>query len=144
MVMAQLSEETIVQNRQRRIAVKAEALELFGRRLAQAVRLEPESFSAVLVSDRRIRELNRRYRQQSEATDVLSFPVVENGYLGDIVISVETARRQARLLGHGLLRELELLLLHGVLHLMGYDHETDRGQMDRRELTLRRRLGLET
>lgn len=144
MVMAQSSEETIVQNRQRRIAVKAEALELFGRRLAQAVRLKPESFSAVLVSDRRIRELNRRYRQQSEATDVLSFPVVENGYLGDIVISVETARRQARLLGHGLLRELELLLLHGVLHLMGYDHETDRGQMDRRELTLRRRLGLET
>ncbi len=144
MVMAQSSEETIVQNRQRRIAVKAEALELFGRRLAQAVRLKPESFSAVLVSDRRIRDLNRRYRQQSEATDVLSFPVVENGYLGDIVISVETARRQARLLGHGLLRELELLLLHGVLHLMGYDHETDRGQMDRRELTLRRRLGLET
>lgn len=144
MVMAQLSWEPIVQNRQRRIVVKAEELEIFGRRLAQTVRLKPETFSAVLVSDRRIRELNRRYRQQSVATDVLSFPVEENGYLGDVVISVETARRQARRLGHGLLRELELLLLHGVLHLMGYDHESDTGQMDRRELTLRRRLGLET
>ena len=144
MVMAQLSWEPIVQNRQRRIVVKAEELEIFGRRLAQTVRLKPETFSAVLVSDRRIRELNRRYRQQSVATDVLSFPVEENGYLGDVVISVETARRQARRLGHGLLRELELLLLHGVLHLMGYDHASDTGQMDRRELTLRRRLGLET
>lgn len=144
MVMAKVSQEPIVQNRQRRITVKTETLEIFGRRLARTVRLKPESFSAVLVSDRRIRELNRRYRQQSVATDVLSFPVEENGYLGDVVISVETARRQARRLGHGLLRELELLLLHGVLHLMGYDHESDTGQMDRRELTLRRRLGLET
>ena len=144
MVMAQLSWEPIVQNRQRRIVVKAEELEIFGRRLAQTVRLKPETFSAVLVSDRRIRELNRRYRQQSVATDVLSFPVEENGYLGDVVISVETARRQARRLGHGLLRELELLLLHGVLHLMGYDHESDTGEMGRRELALRRRLGLET
>jgi probable rRNA maturation factor len=144
MVMAQLSQEPIVQNRQRRITVKIEALEDFGRRLAQAVRLKPGSFSAVLVSDRRIRELNRRYRQQPSATDVLSFPVEENGYLGDVVISVETAKRQARQLRHGLLEELELLLLHGVLHLMGYDHENDSGQMDRREMTLRRRLGLET
>lgn len=144
MVMAQSSRQPIVQNRQRRIAVKAEELENFGRRLAQTVQLKPESFSAVLVSDRRIRALNRRYRQQSVATDVLSFPAGENGYLGDIVISVETARRQARRLGHGLLRELELLLLHGVLHLMGYDHESDTGEMGRRELALRRRLGLET
>ena len=120
-----------------------EALRRFGDRLARTVRLSPESFSAVLVSDRRMREFNRRYRRKSGATDVLSFPLEENGYLGDVVISVETARRQARELGHGLQTELQLLLLHGVLHLMGYDHEADTGQMNRRERALRRRLGLE-
>lgn len=132
-----------VQNRQRRVPVNEEVLRRFGDRLARTVRLSPESFSAVLVSDRRMREFNRRYRRKSGATDVLSFLLEENGYLGDVVISVETARRQARKLGHGLQTELQLLLLHGVLHLMGYDHEADNGQMNRRERALRRRLGLE-
>lgn len=132
-----------VQNRQRRVPVNEEVLRRFGDRLARTVRLSPESFSAVLVSDRRMREFNRRYRRKSGATDVLSFPLEENGYLGDVVISVETARRQARKLGHGLQTELQLLLLHGVLHLMGYDHKADNGQMSRRERALRRRLGLE-
>ncbi len=132
-----------VRNRQRRVPVSEEVLRRFGDRLARTVRLSPESFSAVLVSDRRMREFNRRYRRKSGATDVLSFALEENGYLGDVVISVETARRQARKLGHGLQTELQLLLLHGVLHLMGYDHEADTGQMSRRERALRRRLGLE-
>ncbi len=132
-----------VQNRQRRVPVNEAALRRFGDRLARTVSLSPGSFSAVLVSDRRMREFNRRYRRKSGATDVLSFPLEENGYLGDVVISAETARRQARELGHGLQTELQLLLLHGVLHLMGYDHEADNGQMSRRERALRRRLGLE-
>ncbi len=97
-----------------------------------------------------MRALNRRFRGQVRATDVLAFPLHEhssasagNGYLGDVVISLEMARRQARRLGHSLAREVQLLILHGVLHLLGYDHETDRGEMDRRERALRRRLGLE-
>ena len=138
-----ITQTVTVQNRQRTIPVNEDTLCRFGDRLARAVRLSPESFSTVLVSDRRMREFNRRYRKQSGTTDVLSFPLEENGYLGDVVISVETARRQARSLGHGLQTELQLLLLHGVLHLMGYDHKADNGQMDRRERALRRRLGLE-
>ena len=133
----------IVQNRQRKVRVDVATLDEFARRLAATARISPESFSAVLVSDRRIRDLNRRYRRESAATDVLSFPLEENGFLGDVVISVETARRQARHLGHRLAKELELLLLHGVLHLMGYDHESDGGEMARRERGLRRRLELE-
>ncbi|MCH6554084.1 MAG: rRNA maturation RNase YbeY, partial [Acidobacteria bacterium] len=88
-------------------------------------------------------ELNRRYRKRSAVTDVLSFSLRENGYLGEVVISAPTARRQARRYRHRVEEEVKLLLLHGVLHLLGYDHETDRGQMARREHTLRRRLGLE-
>ncbi len=130
-------------NRQRRVSVDEDDLSVFLVRLRSVLRLPPESFSAVLVSDRRIRELNRRYRKRSAATDVLSFPLRENGYLGEVVISASTARRQARRYRHRVEEEVKLLLLHGVLHLLGYDHETDRGQMARREHTLRRRLGLE-
>ncbi len=130
-------------NRQRRVSVDEDDLSVFLVRLRRVLRLRPESFSAVLVSDRRIRELNRRYRRRSAATDVLSFPLRENGYLGEVVISAPTARRQARRYRHHVEEEVKLLLLHGVLHLLGYDHETDFGQMARREHTLRRRLGLE-
>ena len=130
-------------NRQRRVSVDEDDLSVFLVRLRRVLRLPPESFSAVLVSDRRIRELNRRYRKRSAATDVLSFSLRENGYLGEVVISAPTAHRQARRYRHRVEEEVKLLLLHGVLHLLGYDHETDRGQMARREHTLRRRLGLE-
>ncbi len=130
-------------NRQRRVSVDEDDLSAFLVRLRRVLRLPLESFSAVLVSDRRIRELNRRYRKRSAATDVLSFPLRENGYLGEVVISAPTARRQARRYRHRVEEEVKLLLLHGVLHLLGYDHETDRGQMARREHTLRCRLGLE-
>jgi probable rRNA maturation factor len=85
-------------------------------------------------------DLNHRFRGKPQPTDVLSFPVDpgENGYLGDVVISAETARRNARRSGRSLREELRILILHGVLHLLGYNHETDRGQMNRLERKLRR------
>ena len=133
----------MVINQQRRVRVDLQGLRSFLSPLSRAARVSPERFTVALVSDRRIAALNRRYRRQGRATDVLSFPARANGYLGDVVISTETARRQARRFGHSLNEEVKLLMLHGLLHLLGYDHERDNGRMDRRERTLRRRLGLE-
>jgi len=99
-----------------------------------------------LISDRVMRDYNRRYRMRRGTTDVLAFegeskPTREGGhYLGDIAISVPQAVRQAREAGHSLARELQLLLLHGYLHLLGYDHEKDEGAMRRLERRLERRL----
>jgi probable rRNA maturation factor len=95
----------------------------------------------VLGGDRGIRTLNARYRGKDRATDVLSFPGPggEAG-LGDIVISVPTAKRNAARLGRSLADELDVLALHGFLHVLGYDHETDDGTMDRLEARLRRRI----
>ncbi|MFQ5723086.1 MAG: rRNA maturation RNase YbeY [Terriglobia bacterium] len=132
----------MVANRQRRVRVDEEDLRRFCLELARALRLPRQSFTVALVSDRRIAGLNRRYRRRPHATDVLSFPA-GNGALGEVVISAQTARRQARRYRHRLEEEVKLLTLHGVLHLLGYDHESDRGQMTRREHALRRRLGLE-
>ncbi len=104
----------------------------------------PASEVHILVTDdRQIRELNRQYRQIDEATDVLSFPDgtdLPNGVilLGQLVISRDMARVQAERAGHGEIRELEELTLHGVLHLLGYDHAVDHGEMDELELKLRR------
>ena len=89
-----------------------------------------------------MRTLNRRYRGMDRPTDVLAFPAETNGLLGDIVVSVPYASRQARRRGQTTAREIDRLLLHGFLHLAGYDHETDDGRMDRLEAKLRRRLGL--
>ena len=137
----------MVFNRQKRIRIEQKPLRAFAARLARALRLGREPFAVALVSDREIARLNRRYRGKAKPTDVLSFPATNGnksaGYRGDVVISVETARRNARRLGHSAAEEIKLLTLHGVLHLLGYDHETDRGQMARREQRLRRRLGLE-
>jgi probable rRNA maturation factor len=104
-----------------------------------------------IVSDRRIRSLNRTYRRQDYATDVLSFPsnpksLIPNPYprkfLGDIVIARGVARRQAREAGHSEATELRVLALHGLLHLLGYDHERDNGRMARVERRLRVKGGL--
>lgn len=95
-----------------------------------------------LMDDADIRRLNQRYRGVDEATDVLSFPAGGGDYLGDVAISLDTAERQAREQGHALEVEVRILLLHGLLHLMGYNHDVDRGEMQRREWELRRRLGL--
>ncbi len=101
--------------------------------------------SIVLADDRLTRDLNREYRKLDRSTDVLSFPDGERlpdgtTFLGEIVISLESARRQARELDHGEVRELEELVLHGVLHLLGHDHETDGGAMNALELELREEL----
>lgn len=103
---------------------------------------EGVSLSVRFVSDRQIRELNRRYREKDAPTDVLSFPgggTPEGLHLGDLVIGVPTARRQAAGLGHSLGREIRELVLHGVLHLLGHDHEVDGGAMDALEVDMRRR-----
>lgn len=89
-----------------------------------------------------MRALNRRYRGKDASTDVLSFPAGHGALLGDIVVSVPYAARQARRRGDRTGREIERLLVHGYLHLLGYDHETDDGQMDALETKLKRRLGL--
>lgn len=115
------------------------------------------SVAVAVVGDARVRALNRQYRRKDYATDVLSFPAGNgvpdaadagslNGYagpyLGDIVIARGVARRQAQAAGHPESTELRVLALHGLLHLLGYDHEADTGQMARVEKRLRRKGGL--
>jgi probable rRNA maturation factor len=157
----------MVLNQQRRIAVDLNAARGFVRRLRLALKLTGRDFNVCFVDDLRIAELNARYRRKQRPTDVLSFPWVSvgegsalpraargrpyqgvpplqheefAGFLGDVVISAETARRNARAAGHSLAREIRWLILHGALHLLGYDHETDRGEMTALELSLRERL----
>ena len=98
--------------------------------------------AVAIVSDARVRRLNRVYRQQDRPTDVLSFPSEDHDCLGDIVIAAGVARRQAETAGHSLQTELRILALHGLLHLLGYDHEHDDSLMARVETRLRRRGGL--
>jgi probable rRNA maturation factor len=108
------------------------------------------SVTVVLVGDTAMRRLNREWRDKDYATDVLSFPADDDGprvrgqqrHLGDIVIATGVATRQAREAGHAYGTELKVLALHGLLHLLGYDHETDEGQMRRVEARLRRKGGL--
>ncbi|HVR69801.1 MAG TPA: rRNA maturation RNase YbeY [Vicinamibacteria bacterium] len=127
-------------NRQRRRPVGPRRLRRVLVAAARALSVNGE-VSLVLTGDRAVRALNARYRGEDRPTDVLSFPGGGGrGELGDIVISVETAARNARALGRTLGQELDVLALHGFLHVLGYDHETDDGTMDRLERRLRRRL----
>jgi probable rRNA maturation factor len=140
--------ELFVRNLQRRHAIDRRSLVAFLGDVARAVGARDRSATLALVNDERIRALNREYRGFDKSTDVLSFPAGEppveafegGDYLGDIVVSVETAERQARRRGSTLAKELRLLTLHGFLHLLGYDHETDDGRMRRIEYRLRRRF----
>lgn len=131
-------------NRQRKISLDSAALQIFCQALAERMGLEKE-FSICLVSDRKMRQLNQHFAGKDKPTDVLSFPNTPESweekqfYAGDIVISVETAERQKR---STLENELKVLSLHGVLHLIGYDHEVDEGEMRRLEKKLKRELGL--
>jgi probable rRNA maturation factor len=116
---------------------------------ASAIGLAGE-VSVLLAGDERIRELNNRFRGKNKSTDVLSFPAAPNfaghssgsGHAGDLAISLETAARQAGERGHTLEIEVKVLLLHGLLHLAGYDHEADSGEMARKETRLRKKLAL--
>ncbi|PYR78636.1 MAG: rRNA maturation RNase YbeY [Acidobacteria bacterium] len=100
------------------------------------------AMTVAIVPDARVRALNRRFRKKDKPTDVLSFPSDERNYLGDVVIAAGVAGRQARAAGHPLATELRVLALHGLLHLLGYDHEHDDGRMARLERRLRKRGGL--
>jgi probable rRNA maturation factor len=121
----------------------------FAKKALKALGKDSSSIEIAFVSNRQIRELNKRFRGINQATDVLSFPAHYEEFeqsaelsLGDVAISVERAARQANGSGLEFDDEVAQLILHGLLHLCGYDHETDNGEMNRLELRLRRRLGL--
>lgn len=118
--------------------VSAKALERFVAVVCREARLKGE-VNVLLTGDRKMRQLNRRFRRKDKSTDVLSFPST-NG--GDIAISIPIAKANARGLGHQLADEIKILILHGALHLKGHDHETDNGSMARVEQRLRKRLKL--
>jgi probable rRNA maturation factor len=119
------------------------ALESFLAKASRTAGLEGRA-GVLLTTSRQMRVLNVRFRGKHQATDVLSFPPpgFADGFAGDIAVSVDIAARNARALGHSLADEVRILVLHGVLHLAGYDHESDHGEMAEREAQLRRRLGL--
>lgn len=120
------------------------SLDRFLRRARRAVGLRGK-VTALVTTNRAVRVLNERYRGKDQPTDVLSFPVAPSGvhdFAGDLAISAEIAAQSARRLGHAPKEEIKILALHGVLHLAGYDHERDHGEMARKEERLRKQLGL--
>ena len=132
-----------VVNRQRRLQLDTEAWSTFATKALNAIGKNESSATIAFVSDKHIRELSRKFRGIDKATDVLSFPAEEESNLGDVAVSVETAATQARENGLTLDKEIAQLILHGLLHLSGYDHETDNGEMNRLELKLRRKLDID-
>ncbi|GAC1404273.1 MAG: rRNA maturation RNase YbeY [Pyrinomonadaceae bacterium] len=134
-------------NHQRRRELKEEVWREFGERALRAIGVKDAGATIVFVSDARMRKLNGEFRGKNKTTDVLSFPSEQDEFerkagamLGDVVISVERAERQARENELDFETEISQLILHGMLHLSGYNHETDAGEMNRLELRLRRRL----
>ena len=153
----------LLQNLQRAVAIDQKWLGRTAEAILSAARAETGELSVVLVADRRMRALNRRYRKKDRSTDVLAFPMNERRspapaasvaaksrlssvpmLLGDVVISMQTAKRQATEFGHGLRDEIERLLVHGILHLLGYDHERnarDAAAMARKERAILKAIG---
>ena len=138
-----------VVNRQRKLPLDNERWQKFVEKAWKVIPTKAAGVTVAFVSDRAMRELNRLWRHKQGTTDVLSFPVeqdefekAEGSSLGDVVISVEQAARQAKENGLTLDQEIAQLILHGLIHLCGYDHSTDEGEMNRLELRLRRRLGI--
>ncbi|MGB7846066.1 MAG: rRNA maturation RNase YbeY [Candidatus Acidiferrum sp.] len=146
-----------LENRQGAVRLELILLERFWSRARRELRLDPRSASVCFVTDAEMARLNQTFRKKPGTTDVLSFPsetrtrpaglrrrarALRGCFLGDIAISPTVARRNAKTFGRTLSEEICFLILHGVLHLLGYDHDTDRGEMDHVEASLRRRLGL--
>jgi len=139
-----------VVNRQRRMPIDVESWQEFSAKVLRILPTSVTSVTVVFVSDRAMRELNRLWRHKRGTTDVLSFPAdqdefekVEGSTLGDVVVSIEQAARQAKENDFTLEQEIAQLILHGMLHLCGFDHETDNGEMNGLELRLRRKLGIQ-
>jgi len=162
----------MILNRQRQIRVSVRELELFLAHPLRLVSVPDGAIGVCLVTNAQIAKWNRAYRGKNSPTDVLSFPAADSAkhakrnpksrvkrgansirgadassdpsrsYLGDIAIAPAVARKNARRFGRTFGHEMRILVMHGILHLMGYDHETDTGQMDRRETRLRRVLDL--
>lgn len=122
-------------------AISARALALFSRRVQRALGLHGE-VNIRIAGNRELQDLNRRFRKRNKPTDVLSFPSDMADLDGDIAISADIAVSNAAILQHSLSTELKILVLHGLLHLAGYDHESDDGEMSAREAELRRRFRL--
>ncbi|MGI8470180.1 MAG: rRNA maturation RNase YbeY [Pyrinomonadaceae bacterium] len=141
--------ETI--NQQRKIKLETGDFQIFTEKAIAAINeAQGKDLTVAFVSDRKIKELNKIFRDKNKTTDVLSFPYEPDRYdfletenfLGDIVISVEQAQKQASENNLSLETEIKQLILHGILHLCGYDHETDSGEMNRLELKLRDKLNI--
>ncbi len=152
----------MILNRQRAVRVARRPLEVFLARVQRELGLGKADVTVCLVSDAEIARMNQTFRKKKGPTDVLSFTAAERArpvrlprrsgsrqrnvagleFLGDVAIAPATARRNAKKLSRALRDELRILMLHGVLHLLGYDHETDRGKMDRVEARLRKKLRL--
>jgi probable rRNA maturation factor len=122
-------------------STSAQTLSRFATRAQCALGLKGE-VNICITSNREMQSLNRRFRHKNEATDVLSFPSETDGVAGDIAISLEIAATNAAELGHPLATEVKILILHGMLHLAGYDHEIDDGEMLAHETRLRQKLKL--
>jgi probable rRNA maturation factor len=146
-----------IENCQRRVRLELSVLQRFLRKMRQEVGLRPDAVFVRLVSDAEMSRLNGRFRKKRKTTDVLSFPsedrkrpsqlqrrvkALRGRFLGDIAISPVVAGRNAKRFGRTVQEEISALMLHGLLHLLGYDHETDGGEMERVEVKLRRRLRL--
>jgi probable rRNA maturation factor len=149
--------EPAIENRQKAVRVELRRLLEFTRVLQEELGLAEGSVAIRLITDVEMARLNETYRDKKGTTDVLSFPTetrhtphnlktrlkkVRGTPLGDIAISPVVAKRNAKNYRRALPEELEILILHGVLHLLGYDHETDHGEMNRTEMRFRRRLGI--
>src|SRR2546423_12365916 len=136
-------------NRQRKQRIQAERWRQFAEHVMKVIDAADRDATVVFVSNAAIKKLNRQFRGKNYATDVLSFPTKAEDFetdnqskLGEVVISVERAAAQAKENRLAFSNEVRQLILHGLLHLSGYDHETDKGEMNRLELKLRKKLGI--
>jgi len=138
-----MKSEPLITYRRSPATLKSTHVDKFARAVRDQV-ARGRAFHCLISGDAELRSLNLRFRGKDAATDVLSFPSAQKDPIGDIAISLARARIQARERGHSVENEICILMLHGVLHLLGMDHETDSGRMARAELRWQRKLGLPT